>query len=319
MGPEAGLSRESPGSALSGRARAFALTEPCASCRVQGVKTVRLLYPDYLSGGLDTYAFGARLMRYLLPENPRQPLITVDVAPPGAAVPPERRGIKALDAVLDGVRDAQAKLEQCRPERVITIGGTCLVSLAPFDYLHGPGGRTGIIWLDAHPDVSLPENGYPQAHAMVLGALLGRGAGPLREVMRHAPFRPDELLYVGLQGLLDYQERFLREAGVPFRMQTESFVGDDELRAFMSRFDRLLVHLDVDVLDPRFFHATYFAHPDLVGDGSGGGAMRLSELGRLLRLVTTEATVAGLTIAEYLPFEAEAFSKMLASLPLLSD
>ena len=47
--------------------------------------------------------------------------------------------------------------------------------------------------------------------------------------------------------------------------------------------------------------------------------MRLSELGRLLRLVTTEATVAGLTIAEYLPFEAEAFSKMLASLPLLSD
>lgn len=143
------------------RARAFALTEPCASCRVQGVKTVRLLYPDYLSGGLDTYAFGARLMRYLLPENPRQPLITVDVAPPGAAVPPERRGIKALDAVLDGVRDAQAKLEQCRPERVITIGGTCLVSLAPFDYLHGFGGRTGIIWLDAHPDVSLPENGYP--------------------------------------------------------------------------------------------------------------------------------------------------------------
>ena len=172
--------------------------------------------------------------------------------------------------MLDGVRDAQAKLEQCRPERVITIGGTCLVSLAPFDYLHGFGGRTGIIWLDAHPDVSLPENGYPQAHAMVLGALLGRGAGPLREVMRHAPFRPDELLYVGLQGCWITGALFAR-GRVPFRMQAESFVSDDELRAFMSRFDRLLVHLDVDVLDPRFFHATYFAHPDLVGTARGAG------------------------------------------------
>lgn len=33
------------------------------------MKTIRLLYPDYVSGGLDTYYFGANLLAHILPEN----------------------------------------------------------------------------------------------------------------------------------------------------------------------------------------------------------------------------------------------------------
>lgn len=33
------------------------------------MKTIRLLYPDYISGGLDTYYFGSKLLQYILPEN----------------------------------------------------------------------------------------------------------------------------------------------------------------------------------------------------------------------------------------------------------
>ena len=39
------------------------------------MKTIRLLYPDYVSGGLDAYYFGAQLMAHILPENERQPLV----------------------------------------------------------------------------------------------------------------------------------------------------------------------------------------------------------------------------------------------------
>ena len=60
-------------------------------------------------------------------------------------------------------------IERENPDKIITIGGNCIVSLAPFDYLHGKYGDTGIIWLDAHPDVSTPQDGYAYAHAMVLG------------------------------------------------------------------------------------------------------------------------------------------------------
>ena len=46
------------------------------------MKTIRLLYPDYLGGGLDTYYFGANLLTHFLPKNENQPLLKVNIAPP---------------------------------------------------------------------------------------------------------------------------------------------------------------------------------------------------------------------------------------------
>ena len=46
------------------------------------MKTIRLLYPDHVSGGLDTYYFGANLLQYIIPENPDQPLVKVDIKEP---------------------------------------------------------------------------------------------------------------------------------------------------------------------------------------------------------------------------------------------
>ena len=36
------------------------------------MKTIRLLYSDHVSGGLDTYYFGANLLQHILPQNPRK-------------------------------------------------------------------------------------------------------------------------------------------------------------------------------------------------------------------------------------------------------
>ena len=129
------------------------------------MKTIRLLYPDYLGGGLDTYYFGSNLLAHILPENDRQPLIRVNITAPCGKEYPITEGIYAKSEVLAGIRDAQSKIEIENPDRIITIGGNCLVSLAPFDYMHGKFKRAGIIWIDAHPDVSTVNDGYPNAHA----------------------------------------------------------------------------------------------------------------------------------------------------------
>lgn len=101
------------------------------------MKTIRLLYPDYVSGGLDTYYFGANLLAHILPENKNQPLIKVDIAQPNSANKIITDGIYAKGEVLSGIQNAMAKIEKENPDKIITIGGNCLVSLAPFDYLHG--------------------------------------------------------------------------------------------------------------------------------------------------------------------------------------
>lgn len=282
-------------------------------------KTIRLLYPESVSGGLSTYRLGARLMAAMLPENETQPLIKIDVPALGKTGPTITNGIASEAAVLEGIRKARAALEKEAPERVVTVGGNCIVSLASFDHLHALYPEAGILWIDAHPDVSLPENGYPNAHAMVLAALLGRGAPSLAKELKNPPFGAKDLLYIGLQGLHDYQRKFLDDAGVDYAVQTEAFVSDERILAFLTEHPQVFVHLDIDVLDPAFFHDTYFANPELVGDGSGGGRMTIEELGRILRIVSEKVETPAFTIAEYLPFEAERLANVFESLPLFTD
>ncbi|MCC8025934.1 MAG: arginase family protein [Clostridium sp.] len=283
------------------------------------MKTIRLLYPDFLSGGLETYYFGANLLSHILPANEKQPLLKVEIAPPDGKERGVTDGIYAKEEVVAGIRQAAEVLEKAKPDRIITIGGNCMVSQAPFDYLHGIYDNLGIIWIDAHPDVSAAADGYPNAHAMVLGALMGYGDDSLSGLMKNRKFRPEEILYVGLQGLHDYQEKFLKDRKVNYSVQTEAFLPEGEIKDFMGNFDHILVHLDIDVLDAARFHSTYFANEMLVGDGSGGGKMTMEELSGILKCITENADVVGFTIAEYLPFDEHKLHDMFAGIELFID
>lgn len=99
------------------------------------------------------------------------------------------------------------------PERIITFGGDCLISQAPFAYLNEKyEGKLGIIWIDAHPDVTTPED-FDHAHAMVLGNLLG-GGEPLMagEVKRHV--RPEQVVLVGVDGVLPHEQNAIERFGL---------------------------------------------------------------------------------------------------------
>ncbi len=283
------------------------------------MKTIRLLYPDYVSGGLDTYYFGANLLQYILPQNANQPVVKVDIASPDGKEKVVTNGIYAEDDVLAGIRAAQKKMAEENPDRIITIGGNCIVSLAPFDYLHGKYEKTGIIWIDAHPDVSTVNDGYPNAHAMVLGSLLGHGASQLTAEIKNPLFKPEEIFYIGLQPLHSYQEKYLKDMGVDYKVQDKKFVTDSEISNFITHFDHILVHFDIDVLDEHFFHSTYFANPELVGDGAGGGKMTMKRLSEIMHVITENADVVGFTVAEYLPFDEHRLHKMFSEIEMFTD
>ena len=89
-----------------------------------------------MSGGLDAYYFGAGLMAHILPENEKQPLIRVNILPPTGKEKTVTDGIYGKEEVVSGIQDAMRKIELENPDRIITIGGNCMVSQAPFDYLH---------------------------------------------------------------------------------------------------------------------------------------------------------------------------------------
>src|SRR5215469_3672030 len=137
--------------------------------------TMRLNMPQWQGGNDPGYHFGAQLLAWLAPAA-KGPVETVSVPEPKAGeILAVENGIVAREAVLRQAREARRAIEKHRPDRIVTLGGDCLVDLAPIAYLNTRyGGKLGVLWVDAHPDVSTPDM-YPHAHAHVLGALLGRG------------------------------------------------------------------------------------------------------------------------------------------------
>ena len=52
-------------------------------------------------------------------------------------------------------------------------------------------------------------------------------------------------------------------------------------------------------MDEHCFHSTYFANPELVGDGVGGGKMTIEKLSEILQYIQENTGIIGFTIAEY--------------------
>ena len=77
--------------------------------------------------------------------------------------------------LLSQARAARGAIDRYSPERIVALGGDCLIDLAPIAYLNEHyGGKLGVLWVDSHPDILRPEH-LSHAHAHVLGMLMGEG------------------------------------------------------------------------------------------------------------------------------------------------
>jgi arginase len=284
--------------------------------------TLRLIMPQWQGGNLPEYHFGAQLLAWLAPAA-EGPIETVPVpAPqPGETLGLEN-GMTARSAVTRQARAARQAIEKHAPARILTLGGDCLVDLAPIAYLNTLyGGKLGVLWVDAHPDVTTPEH-YPNAHAHVLGALLGRGDPDLtREV--ETPLAPSRVMYAGLDGWAPAEDEVirglgLRHAGAADLAETSSPVLD-----WIAAQDvaQIAIHFDLDVLDPAGFRPLLFNKPDLPPDAYPGvprGRMLPHQVVRLLNDVAGARDVVGLAITEHLPWDTLAMRDMLRRLPLVN-
>lgn len=283
--------------------------------------TLRLNMPLWQGGNVPEYYFGAQLLAWLAPPA-GGPVETAPVPEPqpGEMLQVEN-GMLARAAVLEQVRAARRAIEKHSPDRIVTLGGDCLVDLAPMAYLNTRyAGQLGVLWIDAHPDVLTPRD-FDQGNAMVLGALLGRGDADLVGEV-DTPLEPQRVMYAGLDDWMPVEgavldELALRRAGSDVLAAGSAPVLDWIREAGITH---LAIHFDVDVLDPRRFSPILFNRPGAAADAWAGvprGRMAPEQVVRLLQDAAAACDVVGLAITEYFPWEAIATRDLLRRLPLL--
>lgn len=283
--------------------------------------TLRMIYPQWQGGDICAwlpelprrqaargYYLGAQLLDFLAPRH-AGPTVRVKVSR-------RCRRRRAAGGVLDRkvlvrqTRRALKLLRRERPGRVLVLGGECSVSVAPFAYLRKLYGRDlALIWIDAHPDLTLPGDAYTGYHAMAVSALLGRGDERLTELLP-AAFDAGRILMVGVR---DWERPEVRQRQLDYGI---AHLGPEQVRGGPGELRRWLrksgaahaaIHLDLDVLDPA----------DLVaGVGVVDNGLTLRETMRVIRCVARECEVVGMTVAEPMPRLAIRLQAMLRQLPL---
>lgn len=219
-------------------------------------------------------------------------------------------GMYAREPILAQLRAALAILDAHQPDRVVTLGGECSVSVAPFTYLASPyGDDLAVVWIDAHPDTGMPRCANVGYHAMAVSHILGHGDP---QVLAALPARVDasRVVLAGLHRWDPDQEPFTTGWGLatihPDALDAGSRPLLDWLRS--TGCSRVAVHLDVDSIDG-----------DEVAFGLGvePGGLRSDTVVRMLADVAEVADVVALTVAEYIPRQVLAMQRLLGRLPLL--
>ena len=287
-------------------------------------KVIRLIYPQWQGGDIAKwipeienpddasrgYFLGAQLLDFLVP-NKGQETLTVPVS-----MDIKRKiqnGVLDRDIIASQTETAVNMLQSVDPDKIVVLGGECSVSVASFTYLARKyNGDVAMVWLDAHPDITLPGDVYAGYHAMAVTACMGYGDEKIVSVLP-ARFEPSKILLVGLHDWeRDEMKERQKQYGIKHLAPEDVAENSDAVKDWLKTCgaSKVVVHFDMDVLDPAEIIAAVGTIP---------GGMKISGVVRVINDIAEEKEIVGLTIAEPMPRTAIRIKNMLSQLPLLME
>lgn len=287
-------------------------------------KTIRLIYPQWQGGIISHwiaelsaedssrgYYLGARLLSELAAKNDSHETFEVPVSM-DISKREIKNGIMDYDFIVKQNSEALNIIEKNNPDKIIVFGGECSVSVVPFTYLNKKyKDDVALIWIDAHPDITLPNEVYAGYHAMAVSACMGKGD---EKMISDFPskFDASKILMVGIRDW-EREEIKLRqkEYGIKYLTPEEVAENSDLIIKWLKecKASKVAVHFDLDVLDPKEIIAA-------VGVVENG--MKIKEVIRVINDIADEKEIVGLTIAEHIPRVEIMMKNILDGLPLIN-
>lgn len=279
--------------------------------------TLRIKYPEWHGGVNPNYVLGSNLLSVIAPQNSKDEEVEIKIDT-NFSKTDKFEGIDCGEALLNELNETYKILNEKSPSHIIIFGGDCSVSQAPFDYLKGKYGENlGIIWLDAHPDVSgLHQSSH--LHELVLANLMGQN--PNSKITKvNNPINPKNVIMAGLiEEQLRPMDSMCKELNLEIVSPEELSKNSDKILEWIEKnnIKYLAVHWDLDVLSPNDFRSIYPAEPYLKDFPWAIGRMKLSEVSKVLDDVSKKAEIVGLTIAEHMAWDAINLRKTLSEISI---
>lgn len=286
--------------------------------------TIRLIYPQWQGGSIAHwikeiedpeltsrgYYLGSSLLDFLAPASGMEKYtVPISLAPHERIV---TDGVLDRDILAQQTQAALDILQVANPDKIVTLGGECSVSVVPFTWLAQKyNNDVAMIWIDAHPDITLPGDVYSGYHAMAVTACMGMGE---RTIIAKLPakFPADKILLVGVR---DWEREEIKQRqeklGIKHLSPQEVAGNSEKLTDWLHncKASKVVVHLDLDVLDPAEI---------ITAVGVSPHGMKMSEVTQVINDVAAQKELIGLTVAEPMPRKAILLKQMLEKLPLVN-
>ncbi|MFJ5696381.1 arginase family protein [Arthrobacter sp. NPDC093125] len=284
--------------------------------------SLRLLWPQWQGAAPDVvgtlapelplplaqtgYSLGTRILDLLVPGSADQRTEVVPVGDYSSTLGTDR-GVYAREAVIDQLQAALHILQEADPDKVTTLGGECSVSVAPFSHLAAKyGDDLAVVWLDAHPDCTLPESHYNGYHAMAISHLIGHGDPDVLQALP-ATIDPSRVALAGLHAWAEDELPNVQAWGLTTFSPTVLNQGTESLLGWLKATgcSKVAIHLDVDVID---------SSDVVLGLGMEPQGLSRDSVAETIAALHGAADVVALTVAEYLPRQVLALQDLLGKI-----
>ena len=199
----------------------------------------------------------------------------------------------------------------------IVLGGDCTVELGTVAGAMADGAKIGLVYIDLDTDLNPPAQSDGALDWTGVAHLLDiPGAAPeLARLGPHCPMlAPSDVLFFGVANVTAPERRTIEELNVQVirleKVKAAPKAAGEEAAAWGARFDRLLVHVDIDVL-------SYVEFP-IAENVRREAGLTLLELTDALRPILAVLAWRALTMTEvnpdHAPDEAQSFKELIAAI-----
>ena len=204
---------------------------------------------------------------------------------------------RVSDAVLDAIQNGMFP---------VIIGGDHTSALGFHTGLARAYGKTGIIWIDTHPDLNTPETSPSgNIHGMVLAGLLGRGSEKMLATTATCQTKEEHVAMVGIRSADKGEQKWIDEGNIHCMTMDEVRArGENGLYACMLEAVETAnqaeagfgLTIDLDAIDP--LQAPFVA--TAVENG-----IDAIELAQVLKDLPRKDRLLGMEVTEFTPRDGE--------------
>jgi arginase len=179
----------------------------------------------------------------------------------------------------------------------VVLGGNCSDTIGLLSGI--PEQSLGVVWFDAHGDFNTPEttvSGYLDGMGLAIAAGLCWKTMASR-IPNFRPIAGERILHLGARDIEPEEALTLARAGVTVIPAEQMASGDpaalsQALDALRAKVDHLVIHIDLDVLDPARYPANHFP---------GAGGLDVETVKSAIRQLRQRFTISGLSVASFDP------------------